>query len=481
MRAAILIHRYLGIAIGFAVSLWCLSAFVMMYVQYPEFTDAERVAGLDELDLAGCCLGLEHGTGTALGQLLVEQEPIDRFRFEMLAGRPVLRVLGSGPQRVLDLATGQGLNDLSADEALRVSEAFAARMGVEGDIDALGTIERDQWTVYASYHPHRPLYHFALDDVAGTQWYVSGPSGEVVQITTARERFWNWIGAVTHWIYFTSFRQFTFVWSQTVIGLTIVATFLTVLGVYIGVKRLRRRRSGRLSPYRGFGLWHHWTGLVFGVLILTWLVSGFFSMNPWGALEGRSFATERDRLRGSALSTADISAVLESVRSRELPEATVRLDSTVVDGRLSLIAWDDRGQRRLLDPGSVEPIGLSDRVFEKSGSRMRPDVPVASSGWIESDDAYYFNHHEAMPLPVYRIRYVDGERFYLDAVSAELVRAVDAERQWYRWLFEALHRGDFARVLRMRPVWDAFMLPLLFGVTLVALTGTWMGIRRLTR
>lgn len=481
LRAAILLHRYLGIAIGLVVSLWCLSAFVMMYVQYPEFTDSERVAGLDELDVAGCCVSVGHGTSTVAGKVLADGTSLDRFRLEMLAGRLVLRVWGSEPQLVLDLATGDRLNDLGPDEARQVAEAFAERVGIRASIDSLGPIERDQWTVYASYHPHRPLYRYAANDAAATEWYVSQPSGEVVQITTARERFWNWIGAVTHWVYFTSFRQFTFVWSQTVLGLTIVATLSTVLGVYIGVKRLRRRRSGRVSPYRGFGLWHHWTGLVFGVLVLTWLVSGFLSMNPWGALEGRSFATERERLRGRALTTGDITAVLDSLASHAPPAGTVRLDSTLVDGRLSLLAWDARGRRRLLDSRFLKPIGLSDEVFETAGIRMRPDVTIASSEWIESDDAYYFSHHEALPLPVYRIGYADGERFYLDAVSGALVRAVDAERQWYRWLFEALHRGDFARVTRMRPVWDAFMLPLLFGVTLVALTGTWMGIRRLTR
>ena len=47
--------------------------------------------------------------------------------------------------------------------------------------------------------------------------------------------------------------------------------------------------------------------------------------------------------------------------------------------------------------------------------------------------------------------------------------------------FHALHRGDFSRLLRSRPIWDLFMLPLMLGVTIGAITGTWIGIRRLVR
>jgi len=45
-------------------------------------------------------------------------------------------------------------------------------------------------------------------------------------------------------------------------------------------------------------LWHHWTGLVFGILTLTWLFSGLLSLNPWGTLESRSFALEEFFLQG---------------------------------------------------------------------------------------------------------------------------------------------------------------------------------------
>ena len=54
-RLLILVHRYLGIALGLLVVLWCLSAIVMMYVQFPDLSEQEYLAGLSLLDTTKCC------------------------------------------------------------------------------------------------------------------------------------------------------------------------------------------------------------------------------------------------------------------------------------------------------------------------------------------------------------------------------------------------------------------------------------------
>jgi hypothetical protein len=75
----------------------------------------------------------------------------------------------------------------------------------------------------------------------------------------------------------------------------------------------------------------------------------------------------------------------------------------------------------------------------------------------------------------------DCVRYYLDPVSSEIVRTADADDRWYRWLHEGPHRLDFTPALRSRPLWDLVMLTLILGVTVVCITGTWLGWRRLTR
>ena len=470
IRVLFLAHRYLGIVVGLVVTLWCLSGFVMMYVQYPELPRADRVAWLAPLDLRDCCRLPNHFGNIA----------VDRFAIEMMAGRPVLRVLSGSRQYVMDLSDGRILGGLDEPTARAIAATAARNFGLAGQPVLRGRVERDQWTVYGSYNAHRPLFHFAMVDAPGTEFYVASTTGEIVQMTTGHVRFWNWIGAVVHWLYPTMLRQHTAVWLQVVIWLTIVSLFLTVIGAYIGIRQFRFRRR-RQSPYRGWGLWHHYAGLVFGLFTLTWLVSGLFSVNPWGALEGRSFANEAERLSGLRLDFVGVREAVGSLGGTAAPTSAVRLEGFSAGGELNVVATDAAGERRRVDREALRDAPLPESHFERAAATLRPDATVLDAGWIGTGDAYYYTHHAPRSFPVYRIRYEDGERMYLDRVTGELAFAVDRERRWWRWVFHALHRGDFSAVVRARPVWDLMMWLLLLGVTAGTVTGTWMGVRRIIR
>jgi hypothetical protein len=474
-RTVFLLHRYLGISLGLVMSVWCLSGVVMMYVQYPEMDLEDEARSLEPLNLSACCALPPDFEGA-------DRSALDGYRVEMMAGRPVLRLhRTSTGQSVIDLRQGTFLGELTGDDARNVAQSFARVVGI-GSFRLAGLIERDQWTVYGAYDVHRPLYKFVGDDDAGTTWYVSSQTGEVVQATTGSERFWNWLGAVPHWLYPTLLRQHTYLWSQIVIWLTIFGTFLTVLGLYVGIRQYKSRRSGRRSPYRGAALFHHYAGLFFGVLTLTWLLSGFFSMNPWGALESRSFSLETARYQGSDLVLDEAEKRrIEGLGSSFLPDGAVRLQAHVIDSNRFLVAWDANGERHRLDSNLREVHPITQSAILNAAQTMRPDVAVRSEEWIREDDAYYYDHHEKRSFPVYRIVYEDGERFYLDDLTGEVLLAVDTSSRWYRWLHYGLHRGDFAEWIRSRPVWDFVMLIFLAAVTTGALTGTWMGVRRLTK
>lgn len=471
IRLLFLIHRYLGIALGVVVSLWCLSGFVMMYEQYPELDDTERLAGLEPLNLAACCRMPAE----------VSKTEVDGLRLEMMAGTPVLRLMDGRRQHVIDLRDGQYVREFRPADVRSIAAKAAPEYGLRDTPRLVDLVERDQWTVYASYHPHRPLFRFAMDDAPGTEFYVSSTTGEVVQMTTARQRFLNWIGAVVHWLYPTVLRQHTAVWLQVVIWLTVASLFLAVIGVYVGLRQFRARHNGRRSPYRGWALWHHYAGLVFGLFTLTWLTSGLFSVNPFGALEGRGFHVEDQRLRGGTVSFEHARAFVSSMAAHEIAESTVRLDVSMVGGQLYAVALGKEGQRIRLNAATLDAEPLPDGFFAQAAGILRPDVAAMEASWLTEDDAYYFSHHDERQFPVFRIRYEDGERFYLDSVTGDLSYAVDRERQWLRWVFHALHRGDFSVLSRSRPIWDLMMWALMLGVTVCALTGTWIGFQRVAR
>jgi len=478
-RGILRIHRYLGVAVGVLIAAWCLSGIVMMYVPYPAFDRSDELRALERLTLDQCCI-VTAGPGST--DPITSAGVIDHFEVEMSGGRPVLRLAtATEGVRQVDLTTGQGMDHVSVDQAKQIAAAFRQRLGIDGTSDFRGAVERDQWTVQSTYRAHRPLYKFAATDDASTEWYVSSRTGQVVQVTTGSQRFWNGLGAIPHWFYPTTLRQHTAAWSQTLIWATVLALFLTVTGMLVGVKRVRLRTDVATSPYRGWALWHHYAGLVFGLLTLTWLFSGLLSMNPWGALEGRSYAAERDRLRGTGLGGQQLRDHISSLSGRSVPGHTVRLEGSLFLGQPVLLAWSADGVATRLNPTSLLPEELTEAAFHEAVLRLRPGAQIAAEGWQLTEDAYYYSPHDTRDFPVYRVRYADGERIYLDAVSGALLQGTDAARRQSRWLFNALHSWDFLALARSRPAWDAVMLLLLCGVTLSAASGVVLAKRRLLR
>jgi len=187
-----------------------------------------------------------------------------------------------------------------------------------------------------------------FDDPAGTRLYVSSATGEIVLWTTRTERFWNWLGSIPHWIYPTVLRRHGPLWAEVVIWTSIVGGFLTVIGLYIGIAQFKHRANGRLSPYRGWFYWHHIGGLLFGILSLTWVISGTFSMDPFGFLADRP-TDERVRLAGDPIPWDDVRASLAAIQANPPPSNTVLLATAPIGGRLYWLATDTAGSVHRLD------------------------------------------------------------------------------------------------------------------------------------
>ena len=457
IRWLVLAHRYLGIAVGLLMVMWCLSGIVMMYVRYPNLGEATRLAALPPIDWHRCC---------NVGEALLTDRPVERLQIEMLAGHPVMRVTRTGaPPRQIDLTDGQPIEQVTAEQARSVAMTYGA------DPHPPIHVDYDQWTVSGEFRRDRPLYRFDLGDAAKTQLYVSSRSGKAVQITNGSQRFWNWLGAIPHWLYFTRLRADVALWNQVVIWTSLLGCFLAGTGLYLGVRQLRRTPNERWSPYRGFMLWHHLPGLVFGVFVLTWVASGLISMNPWGFLDSGD-GTGKE-VRGALPLGSAVTAALH-VLSDAAPTNAVSIAAAPFDGTLAFIVTSGDGLPQRLDAsGRALPPPDMARAATLLGGKQ--------AELLTGGDSYYFaGRGEAVRLPIFRV-IADGVRYYLDPVSGEIVRTADADDRWYRWLHEGLHRLDFTPALRSRPLWDLMMLTLMLGVTAVCVTGTWLGLRRLAR
>lgn len=476
MRLLFLLHRYLGIAVGFVLLLWCLSGFVMLYMPFPEMDARTAAAVAAPLDLRECC---EFPDNPGLSAV-----PFTYARVEMLDARtPVLRAgLPQAEALNIELRRGLEFDELAAlGEDVDIAGDFSQRVLAGAAVAGPWRVTQDQWTITEEYRRHRPLWKYSAGDAQGTQWYVSNRTGEIVLLTTRWQRLWNYAGAVIHWGYPTVLRQHTQLWSRLVIYLSLAGTFLTLTGLFIGIRQFRRRRSGHHSPYAGLNLWHHYAGLLFGVVTLAWVFSGTLSMNPWGLLEGEGAYVETQALRGGHLNWSEIRRVLLTAREAPLPTGTVALELVKQGGESTLLASLQNGQHIRLDPAHFEPSPVSESQLRRYAVQMLAGAAVRQAELLPREDAYYYDRRQPLELPVFRVQAEDDEQrlYYLSAATGELLLKVDAQARGYRWWFRGLHRGDFLAFLRERPVRDLFLWVFLLGATLVCASGTWMAIRRL--
>lgn len=470
MRLLLLTHRYLGMGMGTLMVMWCLSGVVMMYHNYPALDEASRVRQLTPIIWDGCC--------KISGEALADEDSVEGLQLEMLAGAPVLRLVGKQASRVIDLHTGLAIAGVSTEQAALVAATYAQASSPKTP-ERIALIDYDQWTVSGEFDSERPLYRIDWHDGIGTEVYVSSATGRAVQMTTAGERFWNWLGSVPHWLYFAQVRHHASLWSGIVISTSLIGCFLAAIGIYIGVLQWVRQPKGRWTPYQGFNRWHHIAGLVVGVFTLSWIVSGMLSMNPWGWLEGAGAQQERTLIRnGPATTGRQIKAALQAFASAR-PAELASLKSAPINGGLYFIATASGGERSRFSAVAVSaPLKDADLAYVAGalgGTRSAPALEL-----ITQEDAYHFSHHgEPAQLPVFRLILADGTRYYLDAVSGGLIAKLDRSARAYRWLHEGLHRMDFTAAMRGRPQWDLLVLVLMSGATLLCVTGAYLGIRRM--
>jgi hypothetical protein len=157
-------------------------------------------------------------------------------------------------------------------------------------------------------------------------------------------------------------------WSRTVIWTSILGSFLTIIGLYLGIAQFKRGKDEQLSAYRGLFYWHHLAGLVFGVVSLAFVASGLVSMNPWGFLDSRG-GGERARLEGPSPHWAEVKASILELRARSVP--ALNLSLAPYGGKL--LAGDRRRRLRHV-PRHVRQYG--------DPWRTRPCCGGDAAGWL---------------------------------------------------------------------------------------------------
>lgn len=471
MRWLFWIHRWLGIATCLFCIMWLVSGLVMLYVPYPSWRDDERIAFLPVVDAGRIAVPPDE----ALAKAGLSRAPTV-FRLEMHGDEPIYRIVDFGKPVSVSAVDGRLIDSIAADEARHI---LARSVGTPPTY--LGSIDADQWTVTRLFAAHRPLHLFELGDAHGSRYYLSSRTGEIVQSTTRQERLWNWMGSVPHWLYFTVLRANPGLWRDAVLWTAGTAAVGSVLGIWIGILRVRvRARYGgrRISPYRGVMKWHHIGGLLGGIFLTAWLASGWLSVGPFGLFN--NLPVTPDQLARYYIASAPTFDASVSVLASRIGPQTKEVQFTWVGGD-PLFVTTDGISLSAYDARDGAPLMMTEGRILAAVAAAFPENRIKQVQRLDAHDAYWYVHRSMRPLPALRIALDDPSQTWLtaDLTTGRIVGASDQQDRLRRWLFNFVHLYDHPALLRRPMVREALIWILSFGGLVVSLTGALIGMRSL--
>jgi hypothetical protein len=331
-------HRWLGVTFCLLFAMWFASGIVMHFVPYPSFTAADRRAGLAPIDLAQ----VKASPSEALAASRMGNSA--RVRLTQRSDGPIYLISNSSATIALHAADLSAATVESADLVRAIASDYAMHRQWDAAKAHVAVLQDyDQWTLAGELDRYRPLYRVALNDSSGMDLYVSTTTGEVVLATTHRQRAWNYTGSVAHWIYLTTLRANPLAWSSFVWWLSLFASIGALLGACVGILRIEARGSRLVSPYAGLHAWHHWLGLGCMLFVLTWIFSGWLSMD-----DGTLFSTDKPSEKEIAAVTGapDWNAVPRD-EALHLDHQTIEAEWFAFGGHIYRREISSSGDRRL--------------------------------------------------------------------------------------------------------------------------------------
>ncbi len=472
------LHRVLGTCLALLVTIWFGSGAVLLFVPYPNLNEEERFQWLEPLQLDHCCVPME-----LIWNQVGLTQVVERVRLVMASGRPVYVIqFLDGSLRGLWADQGELLSEITQHDVVQTTQQ-GHTFGVDSTIEML---RDDRWTVHQRFDPHRPLRKVQLHDTKGTELYLSSTTGELVMDTTAFERQWNTLGAVTHWLYLPMLRRHWVLWDQTVWWLAAAALITAVSGLVLGIQHLLQGQGQRLhSQFVGIKRWHHLGGMAIGAVVCLWLFSGLLSMDH-GRWFSRSEPTmeQRQRFMGGMLVPEDIGVPLgDAMRHVQLGAPVKEILLSKVGGASYYVFRSDSEQQVVMSADSVRaPASKFTLDTLAEAAKLVMSAQQLDRSAIPQGDLYYYSTvHNPRPLSGLRIVLDDPEQtwIHIDTNTGRLMEIMDDSGRLYRWLFHGLHSWDIPFFLEHDRQRRMVLLVLCGAGFLFSLSGVYLGIARL--
>lgn len=458
--------------------MWFVSGLVLIYYPFPGVATEQVYENMDVLpDSLPPVEALLSRSGTS-------DKNLKNLEVSQFQGQTLLTKQVKDGKSVVCIDSSQSVNSITAETLEAIAQKW---VGISPSrIDTLN--EREIWIMYSRYDKEMPIYKMYFDDDGNHQLYVSSKTGEVLQFTDRSQRFWAWVGAIPHKLYIPALRKNTDTWISTLTVLATVAFIAAFSGMYIGVYAMYRRYKSKHklgSPYKKWWhKWHHLTGLVFGVFLITFAFSGAMAMQKipqWIIKTHGDYRVSDSKLRGKSLSIDKY-----KLDYRKLKDHYPQIKSikwiyfqgipiyNVVDGNNTFSIDASSNEVRELDLSYAQ---IAEAIENLYGRDIKYSVSL-----IDEYEEYYMSRKRNLPLPVYKVT-VDNEDeslFYIDPSTGNF-KYLNRTTKAKKWIFSGLHYLNI-KVLIDKPIlWTILIWVLCLGGGFVSLSGIYLGFKYTVR
>ena len=259
-----------------------------------------------------------------------------------------------------------------------------------------------------------------------------------------------------------------------------------------------------MSPYVGWLQWHHYAGLLFGVVTFTWTFSGLLTMTPFNWFDqGGPTGEQVQAIRGDGIDLASFTvpaAAAVAEFQKQFQPKEVELLQFMGEPYYAAYARADLSNRahqdtaRYVEPGAtlarvlitadgdtprVKENGFTQDELTAAARAAMPGMEPVELTWLTDVDNYYYQRTGGLRLPALRAKFDDADQtwLYLYAADGSLVQSESRSSRAERWLYQGLHSLDFPGLYQTPWLWYPLIIVLSLGGLALSLTSVIVGWR----
>lgn len=469
-------HSLLGTVVSLLFLMWFITGLVLVYHSFPDVNKDKRnhnreILKADNYPAISQVINTAQSDKAKLQQLNQYQ---DQTVFTLTSSKGVEHIS----------ATLQPISEsITLDKLQRIAAKWS-----KAPIAKIDTLQkRDIWVMYTKYLKELPLYKIHFDDAQNHHLYLSSKTGEVQQFTTRSERVWAYLGSIPHKLYIPALREHTNVWIATLTILATLCFIATLSGIVLGLRALikRYKRKGKLeSPYAKIDYkWHHILGLVFGLFLLTWSISGMMALQktPQWLVKTHNTQNIAKKIKGTPISPIDFKLDYREIIS-SYPNIKQLKWNYFQDTPYYEIVVDDIELYIDASNQTIEKLYLSQSTIEQAIRSIHGPEAKFSIELINNYEEYYLPWKRELPLPVYKVKVEspDNDSFYISPETGYFKHMND-NRIARKWLFNAFHYAHIKWLMDRPVLWTIIVWGLSLGCIAVSGTGVILSVRYLKR